>query len=178
MREKQLAYDEFETCLCAAESPLNSRPLLPLDSLSPDGPTSLTAGHFLIGRHLRLPPIPSHGNIKISRLRRWNLVQRLQTNIWKDFHSRYIQSLQARNKWKQQSNNLKSGDIVIVKDQSLAGRNWLLAIVTKTFPGKDGLTRVVEIRCHSKTYTRGRHLLTLLTSSMDEVAPSPEDVQA
>ena len=79
-------------------------------------------------------------------------MQRLQTDIWKNIHSRYIQSLQARNKWKQQSNNLKSGDIVIVKDQSLAARNWPLAIATKTFPGKDGLTRVVETRCHSKIY--------------------------
>ncbi len=70
MKDKRHTYDEFETCLCTAESLLNSRPILPLDSLSPDGPTSLTAGHFLVGRHLRLPPIPSQANVKISRLKR------------------------------------------------------------------------------------------------------------
>ena len=102
----------------------------------------------------------------------------MQTDIWKDFHSRYAQSLQVRNKWKQQSSSLKVGDIVIVKDQSLAGKNWPLAIVTKIFPAKDGLVRVVEIRCHGKLYIRGINLLTILTSSMDEVAPPPEDVQA
>ena len=178
MKEHQLTYDEFETCLCTTESILNSRPILPLDSLSPEGPSSLTARHFLIGRHLRIPPITSHENIKISHLKRWNLVQRLQPNIWKMFHTRYMQSLQARNKWKEKSVNLKIGDIVIVKDQSLAGKNWPLAIITNTFPGKDKLIRVVKIRCHGKTYLRGINQLTLLTSSADEPAPPPEDVQA
>ena len=70
IKEHQLTYNEFETCLCTTESILNSRPILPLHSLSPEGPSSLTAGHFLIGRHLRIPTIPSNENIKISHLKR------------------------------------------------------------------------------------------------------------
>ena len=178
LKEHQLTYNEFETCLGTTESILNSRPILPLDSLSPEGPSSLTAGHFLIGRHLRIPPIPSHENIKISHLKRWNLVQRLQINIWKVFYTRHMLSLQARNKWKEKSVNLKIGDIVIVKDQSIAGKNWPLAIITNTFPGKDKHIRVVKIRCHGNTYLRGINQLTLLTSYADEPALPPEDVQA
>ena len=44
-----LTYEELNTILIEAEATLNSRPLLPAHSTTPDGLDILTAGHFLIG---------------------------------------------------------------------------------------------------------------------------------
>ncbi len=46
-----LTFEEFVTILTEVEAILNNRPLIPLDSLSANGPDSLMAGYFLIGHH-------------------------------------------------------------------------------------------------------------------------------
>ena len=72
-----LTFEELVTVLSEVEATLNSRPLLSLDSTSPDGVTALTAGHFLIRRPLLAPPLKVDHLTKLPLLRRWNLVRRL-----------------------------------------------------------------------------------------------------
>ena len=82
-----LTFEELYGVLTAAESTLNSRPLLPLDSTSPDGTSPLTPGHFLIGRPL--PALPSKADLDptLTPRKRWDLVERLRTNIWSQWYS-------------------------------------------------------------------------------------------
>ena len=49
----KLSFEELTTVLVEAEATLNSRPLLPIDSMSTDGAPVLTPGHFLVGHPLR-----------------------------------------------------------------------------------------------------------------------------
>ena len=62
---------------------MNSRPLVPIDSLPDDGVSLLTPGHFLTGAPLvALPSLPDE-TTKLTLLRRWNLVQRLTGELWR-----------------------------------------------------------------------------------------------
>ena len=51
-----LTFEQLYGVLTAAESTLNSRPLMPLDAASAEGVSPLTPGHLLIGRPLRSLP--------------------------------------------------------------------------------------------------------------------------
>ena len=55
-----LTFEEFTTVATQIEAYLNSRPLGPLTSHSPDGMAPLTPGHFLVGRPLLSYPCPGN----------------------------------------------------------------------------------------------------------------------
>ena len=112
-----LSYEELHTVLAEAESILNSRPLTSPDSLPVDGEHLLTPGHFLIGRPLKSPlNRPSH----IPLFKRWKLVNQLSQDLWLKWYGAYLKSPQTRHKWENASRNLQVGDVVLLKDQSLA----------------------------------------------------------
>ena len=84
-----LTFQELNTVLTEAEATLNSRPLTPLSSTDVDDDLALTAGHFLIRRPLKAPTTEDcDPSCKISTLRRWNLVQRLQQDLWVTWSTR------------------------------------------------------------------------------------------
>ena len=71
------------------------------------------------------------------------------------------------------------GDVVLLKEQELSRRTWPLVKVLKTYPGDDGLNRVVDILCSGQTYRRPIQKLVLLVEDGERPASSPrEDVQA
>ena len=67
-----------------------------------------------------------------------------------------LTTLQRLSKWQKHSQvNISVGDVVVVReDETIPGR-WPIARVTKTYPGKDGVVRVITIETgDGKTYTR------------------------
>ena len=80
------------TILSEAE---DNRPLLTMDSTSPDGATALMPGHFLVGRPLLAPPLKVDHNSALPLLRRWTLVRRLISELWMRWCKEYLESLQA-----------------------------------------------------------------------------------
>ena len=68
--------------LSQIEACLNSRPLFAISSDVND-PVPLTPGHFLICAPLTAIPDPDLSHIPISRLGRWQLLQKFVQVIWK-----------------------------------------------------------------------------------------------
>ncbi len=159
-----LRHDEFETVLISVEAALNSRPLVPLGATDPDEDLTLTPGHFLIGRALLAPPVRNASNAKKSYLRRWQLVQRLQQELWTSWKGYYLSHLQSRTRWKkaQANTDISVGDIVFLKDDTLARGRWPLAKIIAVYPGQDGVVRVVDLRCNGSIYKRSAHCLVKL----------------
>lgn len=42
--------------------------------------------------------------------------------------------------------NLEVGDLVLLQDKQATRNSWPMALVTATFPGRDGLVRKVEVK--------------------------------
>ena len=170
---------EFHHLLITAETVLNSRPLLPISLEEADGAQVITPGHFLIRRPIRahpqdIPP-PKDGLRKV----RWSLLRAETEQLWKRWHTAYVQSLQPRQKWTRQQPNISVGDIVLLKDDSLKLHSWPLAKVTDVSPGPDGVVRVVTLTLPGgRTFTRHvRHLVPLMRASDCSPCPGRENVQ-
>ena len=104
-----LTFEELTTVFSQAEATMNGRPLAPLDSQDDDCIPPLTPGHFLVGRPLQALPSCSQSTIKIECLRRWNIVQRLNAEMWLRWQNEYRQHLLKRAKWPAGGRDLKAG---------------------------------------------------------------------
>lgn len=79
--------------------------------------------------------------------------QKLQS-FWKFWNRDYLQILQSRSKWQNCSDNLKIGDVVMVKDDRLPPLKWMMGRVIETHPGKDNLVRVCTIKTKNGNFKR------------------------
>lgn len=146
-------YEEFSTLLVQIEAVLNSRPLVPMSSC-PNDLDVLTPSHFLIGRKLTSLPDPRLQGIPVNRLSRWQHLQMLLQHFWQRWSTEYLSELQTRSKWNEQTENLRVGQIVVVKDENLPPLQWKLARIKEVFCGPDGNVRVALIKTQVGDYKR------------------------
>lgn len=144
-----LTFEELTTLMYQIEACLNSRPLCPLDD-SINDTIALTPGHFLIGREIISPPDPITNDITTNLNSRWKIVHKMKKDFWKSWASEYLCRLQQRYKWKSQEENLKIGDLVIIKEDNINPSRWPLARITEVQPGKDGIVRVVTVQSKAR----------------------------
>ncbi|GFY52516.1 integrase catalytic domain-containing protein [Trichonephila inaurata madagascariensis] len=96
----------------------------------------------------------THVLIKCAQLSEWSLIQRLRDTFWARWSSEYLNELQRRTKWTDVKENLKVGQLVLLKNASQIPMKWTLARVIKIDPGEDGLVRVVDVKTAKGTFTR------------------------
>ena len=162
---------ELRTLLTGVETILNSRPLVPLND-DPESFDACTPAHLLIGGSLVLPPAPLLYDANPRYLTRWQNVRRRHEQFWRVWASDFLNTLQQRTKWQVTRENLKIGDLVLIKDQNLPPAKWLLGRVIEVKPGRDGLVRVAVIRTASSTFTRSIYQLCKLPVSAGESEPA------
>lgn len=152
--DHKLTFEELSTVMAQVEACLNSRPIAPLP-LEGETIEPLTPGHFLIGGSLLAIPDHSESYHSIPLLKRWHLVQSIVRHVWQRWSSEYLTTLSKVTKWHYSSNNLKLGDIVLVKEDALiTPTKWPLAKVIQVHPGADGHVRVVTVKTSNGTYKR------------------------
>lgn len=152
MGDVKLTYDEFETVLIQVEACLNSRPLCEIKQSQQS--IVLTPGHFLIQDSLLSLPDDNLDTKKISSLDRWNILQKITQDFWKIWSHEYLDTLRERKKWKSMQENIRIGDVVVIKNSKLPPASWLLASVIDVHPGEDGLVRVVSLKTATSIFTR------------------------
>ena len=109
---------------------------------------------FLVGRPLEALPDNPSSEQSIKALRRWLLCQTIVRHFWKRWSSEYLCHLQRFTKWNFPERNLRVGDIVCVRDETLFATRWPLARIKQTHPGQDGKVRVATIQTPTGTYKR------------------------
>ena len=95
-------------------------------------------------------PIQNPDSLK----KQWHLSQRLADQFWTRCMKEVLPHLNKRQTWHKRKENLKVGDVVIMMDEKNPRNHWPKGVVTKTFPGKDHLVRVAEIRTAKGIYGR------------------------
>ncbi|GFV39416.1 uncharacterized protein TNCV_1231171 [Trichonephila clavipes] len=110
MGNLRFTYEEFLTILNQIEGVLNSRPLYPL-SCDPGDFDALTPGHFLVGRPITAIAEPSLTEVSDNRLKVWQKQTKIVQHIWKRWSNNYLSTLQNRNKWYFEKNNVKIHDM-------------------------------------------------------------------
>ena len=73
--------------------------------------------------------------------------------------------LQNRPKWWIKNNDIKVGDLVLIKEDNLPQLKWKLGRITSTHAGQDGQVRAATILTASGEVTRG----------ITKLAPLPYD---
>jgi len=139
-----LSYEEFSTVLCRIESVLNSRPLTP-SSNDPNDLDYLSPGHFLVGRPLCAVP-EAEVPVSLIHLRnRWKLLHQVFQAFWRRWSNEYLHTLQTKGRWLINQENIKLGELVIIKDNTSPPLLWKLGRVQELLLGPDGVVRVVKL---------------------------------
>ncbi|GFW68008.1 integrase catalytic domain-containing protein [Trichonephila clavipes] len=94
---------------------------------------ALTPGHFLVGRPITAIAEPSLTEVSDNRLKVWQKQTKIVQHIWKRWSNNYLSTLQNRNKWYFEKNNVKIHDMVILKEDNLPVCNWPLGRILEVY---------------------------------------------
>ncbi|XP_048480955.1 uncharacterized protein LOC105389072 isoform X1 [Plutella xylostella] len=155
-----LTFEEMSTLLCQIEACLNSRPISTIESESET--ITLTPGHFLIGEAPVTVPNPDLKSVKVSRLTRWQHLQKLLSDFWQIWQSEYLARLQQRPKWLKKVQEFEKGQIVLIKTENLPPGKWSLGRIVDKHPGADGVTRVYSVKSGNSVVQRPMNKLCYL----------------
>ncbi len=148
------------TALAEAERIVNDKPIALIYD-DPQQPKALRPSDLLILRSnsgLTTGDIP----LREKMTERWNQAQLLAATFWKQRRREYLPTLQATNKWLKPHRNLKPGDVVLVSKTDGPRGQWLLGVVSETFPGMDGLVRQAMFKTNAGLVRRDVRSLCLL----------------
>ena len=160
--------DDFTlyTMLTEVESIVNSRPLT-AQSDDVNDLECLTPNHFLLGRRSpNLPPGVFYERDMCSR-KRWRQAQFLTDQFWRRWVREYLPTLTTRSKWTKETRNMQTGDLVLLKVDSIGRSRWPVGRIIETLPGNDGRVRVARIKTAEGTYTRPTAKMCLLEASQN-----------
>lgn len=170
-----MEHRQLRTLLCKTEAVLNSRPLNPLTD-DPDDFRALTPGHFLIGEELVAPPSFEYANEGGSEGRKlWIERDKMFKQFWVRWHNEVLTNMQERKKWRRERENLKIGQLVLIKDENSPPSHWKLARVVELAPSNDGLVRNEFVKTERGAFKRPVQKLVLLPV---EPTNEPEAVAA
>ncbi|XP_055590993.1 uncharacterized protein LOC129743074 [Uranotaenia lowii] len=143
--EEPVSPEDFNTLLVQVEACLNSRPLTPCSD-DPNDLEPLTPAHFIIGSSLQEIPDEDVSNVPFNRLGKCQQVQKRFQLFWKRWRREYLCQLQARTKRWKSPVSITEGTLVVLKDENLPPLRWKMARVQQTYPGSDGVVRVVKLK--------------------------------
>lgn len=143
------------------EAVMNSRPLTPLTD-DPEDFRALTPGHFLIGEEIVAPPPFDLNDNNLEGRRAWLERERLFKHFWERWHNEVLTTYQERKKWRKESENVKKGQMVVIKDERLPPSHWKLGRIAEVMPDAKGVVRNVIIKTENGAFKRSVQKLCIL----------------
>lgn len=141
----RLTHEVLITLMAEVMAIINARPLVPITTDS-DTPTVLTPAMLLTQKAGAAPAPEGTFDIKDMYKKQWQHVQNLANAFWKRWRQEYLSILQVRKKWTHDKDNIKEGDVVLVKDDLAKRNEWPIGLITKCIPSEDKKVRKVEVR--------------------------------
>lgn len=144
--------DTLQTLLCEVEAIINNRPLTPVSADVRDDPP-LTPNHLLLLRCVLFPP-----SVTVSTCdhrRSWRQAGYLAEQFWRRWRTEYLPLLQVRSgPTTRGRSNLKTGDVVLMVDDTVPRGVWPLGLVEEAYRSTDGRVRSVRVRARGATFDR------------------------
>lgn len=139
--EHRLSWQEYATLGYECADLINSRPL-GTKSVSDDVIEVLTPNSLIIGRNSSNNPgcYP-----ETNRTPRLCIVNQIVDKFWKTWMQVCRPALLKQVKWYEEARDPQVGDVVLITDNNPLEKQYQLAQVTKSEPGKDGRVRSVEL---------------------------------
>lgn len=154
------------TLLTSVEACLNSRPLCALSDDHEDT-EALSPAHFLIGRSLRLPMHEVTSSPPYSLKRLFMQLQFQIQAFWKKWSNDYLHSLTQMPKWRHEIENLKVGQLVLIKSDNIPPTYWAMGRIKQTHEGTDGKVRSVTVKTQLGELSRSIRKLCVLPSDIE-----------
>lgn len=145
MKSKSLTHEVLTTLMAEVCAIVNARPIVPVSS-DPECSTILTPSTLLTQRTGRETESFGTLDLKDMYTSQWKQVQVLADIFWNRWRREYLQTLQKRSKWRRERTSLRKGDVVLLKDASLARNDWPVGIIINDLPGEDNIVRKAEVR--------------------------------
>ena len=142
---KNLTHDVLVTLMAEASAVVNARPLVPVSSDS-ENPQILSPSMLLTQKDIASCSFAENLCLKDMYRAEWKRVQVLANQFWYRWRSEFLSNLQSRRKWKTTQPDLKEGDVVLLKEETVARNQWPLALIIETFPSSDSRVRSVKVR--------------------------------
>lgn len=110
--------------------------------------------------------------------RRWRHSQILADHFWSNFLPHHLTDLQRRQRWQRDTDNLTTGQVVVVVDsQLLLLTQWPIGKVVTACPGRGhGCVRTEEVNIKGQIYLRPVPRLVRLSGWEDDEDCKPNDV--
>ncbi|GFX56927.1 integrase catalytic domain-containing protein [Trichonephila clavipes] len=174
--------EELNTLLCDAESIINSRPITylsedPKDLVALTPAISCPNSSHVPSRNSRNWSVPDFDMIDSKKLeRRFIYRVKIRKDLRNRFRNEYLGLLKDYSKVRKEA-SVKDGDIVLIGDNDVKRINWPMAKIIKSFPGKDGRIRVVEVKTPSGNLIRPIQKLYPLEVNLPEASDFRERIQ-
>ena len=140
----RLTYEEMETVLVEAEAVINNRPLTYLyddDFVEPITPSHLLCGRNMFSRADQLAIVTDSNSSSLGKRVRY--LRTMIQSFWSRFSQSYLSELREHHMYSNRrtkvhdTNLLKIGDVVLVKDDKLTRNIWRTAKVEQLVFGAD-----------------------------------------
>lgn len=145
-----LYFEEYNTIFAKVEMILNSKPYLTPSQDPRDNTQLLCPGNLLVGGTFLAPPTMLPYDCKYqstSPNARWDRLNTCMRLFWKRFNTEILHTLAQKHKWPKGSKNVNIGDLVWVTDDvKTIPSQWPMGLITSTFPDKNGIVRIVNVR--------------------------------
>ena len=162
-----LTWEELSEVLLDVETQVNRRPLSYVED-NPELPT-LTPATFLYQRASYLPQEETWTVGEHDHRKRAKFLKSCKNGLWRKWQREYLTALCERHNLTHKVSKFqpKEGDVVTVKGESKNRGAWLLAVVNKTFVGRDRVIRGVELKTGKGVIGRPIQLLYPLELACD-----------
>ena len=141
-RPTRLTHELLTTFMAEVMAIANARPLVPVSN-DPEVPDVLSPAAILTGKSSPVSAPPGDFSTCGLHAQQWRRTQHLAEMFW---IKEYLLLLQPRPKWINPQTDLKTGDVVLVKDEHSPRNDWPTGRISETFAGRDGRVRKVSVR--------------------------------
>ncbi|KAG7197714.1 hypothetical protein KM043_014474 [Ampulex compressa] len=91
----------------------------------------------------------------------------IEVQFWKCWSVEYLSQLQERHKWRRsKGEQLRTGQLVLIKQQGLAPLQWLLGRIEEVHLGSDGIARSAKVKTTKTSVVRPLSTLAILPIEM------------